>query len=87
MDSYWITPEGIDYLTKIIDHPGRYSNYDRELDILGVLEGRGGGYSEKQTIDWLSVRPIEDPLIGTRDDYKKTFRKLESRGYIVNVGR
>ena len=86
----WITNKGIDYLTHIIDKytgTGKWTNtMSRDLDILGILERRGGGYTPSQIIGLLEARDIESPLIGTREQYSKSIESLEKKGFIVEVG-
>ena len=86
----WITDKGIDYLTHIIDKytgTGKWSSsMSRDLDILGILERRGGGYTISQIIDLLETRDIEHPLIGTREQYSKSIKSLERRELITDIG-
>jgi len=86
---FWITEKGIDYLTHIIDKYTATSRWtsamSRDLDILGILERRGGGYTSKQIIDFLGSRDIESPLAGSVEEYYKSIKGLERRGLIANL--
>ena len=88
---FWITEEGIDYLTHIIDKYTATSKWtsamSRDLDILGFLESQGGGWTASQIIDELASRPIERPLTGTREDYHESMKRLIKRGFIDDYGR
>lgn len=86
----WITEKGIDYLTKLIDQMGtsKWSiKKGRKLDILGLVERRGGGLSDSQIISLLASRDIETPLTGTREQYLEAMRDLEMDGYIEDLSR
>ncbi len=86
---YWITEKGRDRITYIIDNMNKYwsDGRSRELDILGFLEARGGGFTPGQVIDSSASRDIERPLTGSRGDYHETFKKLTREGYVEDISR
>lgn len=80
-----ITPEGIDYLTFVIDHPIKSDLRTRERDILGIVELRGFGYTARELIDMLASRPIKRPLAGSRYDYMDTIDRLLDKGHLMEL--
>jgi len=86
--SLWITPEGVEHITELIEMPPSKfgSRHTREQDILGAVEFRGGGYSAGQLVDFLANRSIRDPLWGgNKEAYYGTIRDLVSRGYLQDI--
>ena len=80
-----ITPEGIDYLTFIIENPSRSDVRLRERDILGIVELKGFGHTAQELIDMLASRPIERPLAGSRFGYMATIDGLLGKGYLMEL--
>ena len=85
----WITNKGVDYLTHIIDKYTGTSKWSkamsRDLDILGILEERGGGYTPGQLVNILASRDIEHPLIGTDEQYLQSLKRLVRRGFVTDL--